>query len=330
MLYRLIGGLRLLWKPATALATTAVAALELFHLGEDTVHQPNVDSFAVIYLGCVITAAFGYAIYRVVATIRKEKYANITPHIHDVNHGIRDLLTFMEQQIPTSVTTTGEFELFQPLFRNRLIDILTHIAHMFSVITGTKCRACLKTMFTHQGVIYMQTLARDKRSDGINFNRDEKRRDDLMDPIARNSEFLRMVKIEKDGPGIWHFFCNDLPSNKNFQSTSFDAYDPGKQNPTLPYGSTICCAIGQAPRPGIKGIVGGTGESTIVIGFLAVDSESRGVFRERWDVELLYSFSDAFVWPLKRYIDAFRKVTSSSNAGRTSPPATSLHRTEDS
>lgn len=41
-----------------------------------------------------------------------------------------------------------------------------------------------------------------------------------------------------------------------------------------------------------------------MLGFLTVDSESRGVFEERWDVQLMLAVADALYTPVRAYLDA--------------------------
>ena len=41
-----------------------------------------------------------------------------------------------------------------------------------------------------------------------------------------------------------------------------------------------------------------------VLGFLTVDSESRNVFEERWDVQIMFAVADALYGPIRGYIDA--------------------------
>jgi hypothetical protein len=47
-----------------------------------------------------------------------------------------------------------------------------------------------------------------------------------------------------------------------------------------------------------------------VLGFLSVDSESREVFEERWDVEILFAVADALYHPLRSYLDAQNRPSS--------------------
>jgi hypothetical protein len=42
----------------------------------------------------------------------------------------------------------------------------------------------------------------------------------------------------------------------------------------------------------------------VVLGFLTVDSESRNVFVERWDVQIAFAAADALYHPLRQLIAA--------------------------
>jgi hypothetical protein len=42
----------------------------------------------------------------------------------------------------------------------------------------------------------------------------------------------------------------------------------------------------------------------LVLGFLTIDSESRGVFVDRWDVQIAFAMADALFHPLRRFVIA--------------------------
>ena len=215
-MFKFFSQIRLLWVTLAVALTASVSIVEAFHLAEDAVSDKTMlQTFALWYLVGIITLIIGVAGWRIFVTIKKEKYANVTVHIHATIHGIRDLLTYMDQNIEAATANAASFEPFRQNFRHRMVDILSSISQLFSMVTGTTCRACIKTTFRHENGVYMQTLARDKRSDTLHFNRDERRRDEFMDPISRNSEFLRMCELEVDGPGQWHFLCNNIKGKGN-------------------------------------------------------------------------------------------------------------------
>src|SRR5690606_14955427 len=62
--------------------------------------HPLTSLFALIYFLVLISALFGYFVFRQFQTIRKEKYANVAPMLHQAVHGIRDLQTFIRETRP--------------------------------------------------------------------------------------------------------------------------------------------------------------------------------------------------------------------------------------
>ncbi|KEO56662.1 hypothetical protein SMB34_18795 [Thalassospira permensis NBRC 106175] len=50
-----------------------------------------------------------------------------------------------------------------------------------------------------------------------------------------------------------------------------------------------------------------------VLGFLTVDSESRGVFIEKWDTQIVFAVADAIFTPLKQVIKIQAIVNSMQN-----------------
>lgn len=80
-----------------------------------------------------------------------------------------------------------------------------------------------------------------------------------------------------------------MPPKRRFRRTT--------ENWPLPYRSTIACTICQSPGPFVST------PKTVVLGFVTVDSESRGVFSERWDVPLVAALANALYHPLKKLIE---------------------------
>jgi hypothetical protein len=66
----------------------------------------------------------------------------------------------------------------------------------------------------------------------------------------------------------------------------------------LPYKSTMTCAIRQGTFDRADDV------EQLVLGFLTIDSESRGVFVDRWDVQIAFAMADALFHPLRRFVIA--------------------------
>lgn len=258
---------------------------------------------ANIYLATIFFIGLVFFAYRQWNTIRKEKYANISENIHNVLHQIRDINTILQSTQCNSLSI-GEYKRVFDSCKVVFGRVLDQINTIFTSITSTHCRASIKLLYPLGGKIYVLTFSRDQGSKQKNLKMDKDRFDNRHDPLEENPQFFN---ISSDTNPHWHYICNDLPKDPNFLCTSVSAYKPdhakraaplpGKRPEwPLPYKSTIACVIRQAPIDVDSDI------PAEVIGFLTVDSESRGVFSERWDVPLMLGFADALFTPLQAYL----------------------------
>ncbi|HEY4940569.1 MAG TPA: hypothetical protein VII56_04020 [Rhizomicrobium sp.] len=263
---------------------------------------------SLIYFFVFLVVMFLIWAWRIYETIKKEKYANVTDEIHQINHHVRNFISRYSDASSADNRSADEYELLIRAMRNDFTLILDRICILFSVITGTRCRAALKSFYSVQDVLYTYTLCRDQKSKDNHLALDLKRREINHDALLNNSEFSRM---SDERATSWYFFSNNLTKDKNFHSTSLSAYDRKQGLNTytpsrfaqlfeaprwsLPYKSTVTCAIRHPATDDTKY------KNPQLLGFLAIDSESRGVFNAEWDVNLLFSFADALFHPLNLY-----------------------------
>jgi hypothetical protein len=278
-----------------------------FDLIEHFIHdQDRLSLTANIYVVVSAAAVVIFTAIRQWSTIRKERYANITPIIHQLIHQIRDLNTFVTLNEPVG-GSYADYKRFTgdcKMFFGRILDQLNTI---FSSLTSTHCRTSIK--LTYGGdPLYVYTLARDQGSRQKCLKMDNKRVETNHDPLTQNLQF---AKLFSDSDESWHYICNDLTRAQDFQCTSTTAYAPDyamrladgrrrwlARKWPLPYKSTIACVIRQGPIDLCQDV------KTEVLGFLTVDSESRGVFEERWDVQIMFAVADALYGPVRAYLDA--------------------------
>jgi hypothetical protein len=186
--------------------------------------------------------------------------------------------------------------------------ILDQLNNVFTSITSTHCRTSIKLTYTgSDNKLYVYTLTRDQASRQRCLEMDKRRAAENHDPLDKNIQFARLLSAQED---VWSYSCNDLTKEESFQATSLTAYDPSyaTKAPTrsrwrrkswpLPYRSTIACVIRQGPFDMAEHI------PAEVLGFLTVDSESRNVFEERWDVQIMLAVADALYGPIRGYINA--------------------------
>lgn len=284
-------------------------------------NNPWLTLFSVAYLFVGLTVALVFAVVKILRSIRKERYANIAGQIHRVMHNIRNLLNYMDQNNEGMRDRPDDFGPYSNMVQDMFVGILTDISGLFTAITGTICRVCIKTIsFDADGRPFVVTMARDKSSQKKWSRKDRDRANDFRDRLEENSEFLRMMKLDHGTEGEWCFACNDIKQNYKFRSSSFKAYDPNYQWTTsvkgerypLPYRSTVCGAIGQAPTDEVTT----PGNRPLMVGFLSVDSESVGAFREPMDIDLIYAFADALFQPVRRYITVFNRVVKANRENK--------------
>jgi hypothetical protein len=295
-----------------AFVASILAYFAGFELITKFIHNQTAES--IIANAYLATLFFGMMVFTAVRqwnTIRKEKYANITPLLHMLFHQVRDDLdTYIRTKEPKG-GKAEEYEVFSNNCKIVFGRILDQLNSVFTSITSTHCRTSIKVL-TRTDRMYVCTLSRDQGSRQKWLRLDNKRLRDNLDPLEQNEQF---AKLFNDNEEIWHYFCNDLTTESNFRCTSIAAYRPEharslvtgerwrfwpfqRNSWPLPYKSTIACVIRQGPfdlRPDIP---------SEVLGFLTVDSESRGVFEERWDSPIMLAVADALYLPLRAYLDA--------------------------
>ena len=245
-------------------------------------------------------------IFREITTLRKEKYANINEHRHRCIHLLRDLTTFLLTQVEKQKNNSNNLDGVRKRTQTILTEILNEVSTNFSMLTGTLCRATIKTIYKNEDKIYVFAFARDGKSRHANLKKDKERREKNMDPIEENEDF--QLLYEDFGPKQCCFFSNNLITRRSYRTSSFKVYDYPPENITfwdvvlqhlgiyrnwaLPYKSTIVWPIQQLENPDLEFKVLGC------VGFLAIDSESRNVFKKRWDCPIGAEIADALFHPI--------------------------------
>jgi len=275
--------------------------------------QDAISVAANIYVVVTAVLAIVLTIVRQWMTMRKEKYANITTNLRSIMHEIRDLNTFIKSCEPTG-GTEAQYNNFIESCKGFFGKVLDQLSAMFGSLTSTNCRTAIKLVYAVGTNMHVYTLARDESSRIKCSERDNRRLVRNHDPLEDNPQFAELFS---DTNHSWHFLCNDLTALDGFRSTSLTAYNPhhatsiprptgfwrGTKSWLLPYRSTITCAIRQGPlslNPGLQ---------TNVIGFLTVDSESRSVFDDRWDVPLVFAVADVLYPVLLAYLELQNRAT---------------------
>lgn len=269
-------------------------------------NQPDIYLYALGYLLLLVTLMTGYFVFRQYQTIRKERYANITPYLHRAMHGIRDLQTYVKEKAPPAGANADAYDAFDIATKQKISQIIDQLAKVFQSITSTHCRASVKLIYEFNNDLYFYTFARDPGSSEKLLPLDQKRAVSNHDPLNKNTRFAQLFSVNEN---LWHYVSNDLAKDDQFKTTSMTAYCPDHIDRInagwrhflnwkwpLPYRSTIACVIRQGPFDLLPN------RTPKVLGFVTVDSESRNVFVEKWDVELVFSVADALFQPLEQII----------------------------
>ncbi|MEG3620268.1 hypothetical protein V5T82_17525 [Magnetovibrio sp. PR-2] len=164
--------------------------------------------------------------------------------------------------------------------RNLLTDALDVYSHVFSNVTGTRCRLCIKMFYEHKGKQHVYTLARDWSS-WRQYSQDDKvRYETHHDVLELNTDFLMLYDPAVNDKG--YFYSPNLEKHEGYASSSNTYWQRGRHFSEwqLPYKTSIVWPIRQDKRPDL----GYTDDR--LIGFLALDANIINAFSEDRDVSM--------------------------------------------
>jgi hypothetical protein len=252
---------------------------------------------AVIFLSLYVLVLMIVLIWREVVYSRKARYAEV---LTTLNHTFR----MLQQLACNDVTSVDEI-------KSGCARITTHTAHALAVTTGTKCSVCIKVLEDDlsdenrsKARPEVRTLCRD---DGSERQRKLSDAAGTHHWIDQNTDFYELHKnAGKLGGGS--FFSNNLPGYNGYVNSSYEIYGKPNQSTfltnlfpslfwTLPYKSSVVIPI-SVSEPGAREDV-----PQSVVGYLCVDSKSRGAFSKRYDPELLAGLGECLYPILNRYCD---------------------------
>ena len=308
-----------------AFVVTALGFILAFFHTFDLADQINLseDNQKLIAIWYIIIFSVGVLLFlsfRFYIADRKEKFANISPTLHSAVGRCKDLLTTIETKSDLPLGVLQAADILQ-LAKKELREVCDAVVLIFGLLTGTHCRAAIKVIIPgSDGKLYVIALARDHVTTNRAPKFDAERRETNQDPLAKNKQFLRMANDRMPN----YVFCSNGLHEKNLGWTSIGAYRAAHQEQlyprtfwkqltrrkrVLPYRSTLTVAI----RRTIDSVAL---DEPIVVGFLAVDSESRGVFSPRWDQHILALVADALFHPVDRLLALLQETEQSSGRRR--------------
>lgn len=233
---------------------------------------------------------------------RKARYSEATKCIHDALHIARDAYHYLDWCISPE---RPEVHYQKQLFCSYITNLLTAVSKAFTLVTGTNCRASLKVIGQNQdNTLFVTTLARDQVSSHQCQEKDD--REATKHLVSKNTDFHLITQGELN-----YFFHNNLCKYDNYQNTSIDDYTRNMSSKKwpLPYKSTIVWPIRYKRKSDEHDL--GKDRQEDMYGFLTVDSSSRDVFSERYDVEMGAAVADSMFSVLDTYSKA---VALSKNA----------------
>ncbi|HEX4104988.1 MAG TPA: hypothetical protein VHX92_02030, partial [Rhizomicrobium sp.] len=249
---------------------------------------PNFDYWSdkVFILVGFFVLLLGVA-WREYNVARKERYANIFDRLEVISASLRDLNTYLNSKEAREKIKV-DADQFQKTVRRELETILDNAASLFSMVTGTTCRAALKCTFIDNDEVFVYAITRDTASNRYNVSTDKMRFEARADKVKDNEDFYSVFTEGKR----W-YVERDLSTKRQYKNSSFDYYgqppvqlhwffrifDPS-HGWTLPYKSTMVFPV-QQQESGTLSVGQGA-----CVGFLAIDSAFRGVFKPRFDCPL--------------------------------------------
>jgi len=243
----------------------------------ELLYATELSLFSLFLLGYVIFSEYRYA--------RKARYAEAMASIHSAIHILRDY-----QCDFNSICEDHDC-------KNALSSVVTAFANAFSLVTGTHCRSCIKTIETRNisqsefnsltpqeqiEYLYVATFCRDRASAN-----NENESDNYIHPLSSNTDFLVLYNDVSER----RYFSNDINKEDGYQNSSHQA------NKKLPYRSTIVWPIRKLMYAQDRQ----NEKEQIILGYLCVDSARMKVFREDYDFEMGATVADALFLFLKSY-----------------------------
>ena len=300
------------WTPIERVLNIVIGIVGLVTLLRELWKADSTPA-AVVNLGIVVFLLTAFALYSFLLS-RKERYADITAHIEDVSDRCR--------KARSRIRTSDDLLEEGSKFRDDLEVILTDIATIFSMLTGTKCRAALKTFrplrVQNPGQTggksewYCVTLARDHASAAAFVFGDRRRAAEKFDTLDKNPHLLSLFSDHIDGED-WEIF-NDIPkmicdlryasSTLLWEMKQSHSHSGGHHEHSVRYKSAMTALIRNK-----------TGEA---VAFIGIDSSASRVFRVRSDGALLAALG-GYIGPLLD--DALRALGVNSGTGTRTPPA---------
>lgn len=153
-----------------------------FELVERVFHLKGETLLALLWVLLMSGTLFVVCLWRIWVTIKKERYANITRHMHSIMHQLRDIQSYLKENEHFS----GDLQAHNMFLNNcRLMfcGVLDQVNAVFTSLTSNNCRSAIKLLYPLNDNLYVYTLTRDTASRKDCDKIDERRVSQNHDPL---------------------------------------------------------------------------------------------------------------------------------------------------
>ena len=262
-----------------------------------------------IALAAIAVASLAVLAWREISLGRKAAVAGTLDRQHAASEKVRDLYIDLWKK-SNEYLSVEQAEEALTYARKNIQSVLDDYAVIFSQMSALRCRVCVKMITSDEAADYVVTLSRDHLSSAECRAHDSVRESKKIDKLNDNNSLIKL--FDPKHPDQGYFFANNLPKVKEYRSTSIKYHQTIARNSNeaietkwpLPYKSTIVVPIWRESLDASDLAVA----KHLVVGFLGVDSPSRGAFRRRWDVALAKSLANSLFPILHLYSDIGSRV----------------------
>jgi hypothetical protein len=233
----------------------------------------------LIWVCGLATAAFVLLFIQDMRAARRSRYATSVEERHEVSHAIRDAAAAILLRDASSQDVA-------PHVLRAMKECA--VAEMFTIITGARCRACIKEVSRADAAVYVPTtdvvsdlhklkVTTIGRSGGVPTPADEI----PVHYVDQNTDFESLFLQ----PSLRWFFSNDLTKLEKYKNSSWQGNGPRDYQATCVWPIQMRNATGAGNHE--------------IFGFLCVDSREVGAFDERFDFWVGASIADELYALLK-------------------------------
>jgi len=275
---------------------------------------PIISQILTIGFVLAFSITLLFLIYFALTYSQKARYAEISQNLHAIQHTIRNTLSKVRQWLaegePSLAAATHALisegrEKRKSEFEASLKDILSQAASIFTILTATNCRTSIKILSGNpksgSNNLYVRTLARDALSAQSCAGKDlHEKSNPSLHAVGLNTDFELILKRQKR-----YFHYGDIENYADYANSSREYWE--KSQPV--HGSTLSwiwrhISPSARNRPSapfpyrsvlvlpIQGL-GDAEPSDVPVAFLTIDSMSKHVFNERYDVHIAASIADS-------------------------------------